>query len=131
MTERKRKPPVIPVAPSQNLIIVERIIIDSKLDKEQKKKNPKVVLSKDMIAKRNKEVLESTNDILSVWDQHPLVGVIVALNEKIEAAEDYRVGDKVGWKIGEGIGMLMVFNKKKYIALYPHDILFRYITNEV
>ena len=126
-----KKGPLIPIAPSFNLIVVEPIKVKSKLEKDQLKKDNKVVLTKDAISNRNRAILEESGDITSVWDEHPKQAVIVALSDKLKEETGYNVGDKVAWRIDEGVGTLMVFHKKRYIGLYQHDILFRYLTDEV
>jgi len=128
---RKQKPPLISIKPVPNIIIVERIKVDSKLDKEQKKKDPKVVIPKEQIAKLNQEALESTGDVLAVWEEHPLIGIIIAIGDNVAKEYNLVVGDKIGWRITEQSGQLIVFNKKKYIGLFGHEILFRYLTKEV
>ena len=125
-----KKPPLIPIQPGHNLIVVERIIIQSKLEKSQKEKAPNLQLTKEQIAKMNKEKLESTGDILAVWDAHPLQAVILAMSEKQSEETGFKIGDKVAFRLGENVGTLMVFKKKTYICLYPHDILFKYLTSE-
>jgi hypothetical protein len=131
MTIRKSKPPTISLRPSPNMVIIERLKVDSKLDKEQKKKDPKVILSKEMIAKRNQEALESSKDILSVWEEHPLIGIVVAVGDKISEEYDIIVGDKIGFRMTEQTGQIIVFNKKLYIGFFGHEILFRYLTEQV
>lgn len=126
-----KKPPQIPIAPITNMIVVERIKIESKLEKDQKKKDNKITLTRDQIAKRNQEVLDETKDVLKVWEEHPLVCVIVAIGENVQKETGFEVGDKVACRLGEGTGQMIIFNKKHYLGMFAHDVLFRYLTNEM
>ena len=125
-----RKPPLIPVQPGHNVIIVERINIQSKLEKSQKEKAPKLQLTKDQIAKMNIEKLQSSGDILSVWDEHPMQAVIVAINDKLSDETGLIVGDKIAFRLDENVGIAIVYKKKRYMSLYPHDYLIKYLTSE-
>ena len=125
-----RKPPLIPVQPGHNVIIVERINIQSKLEKSQKAKAPALQLTKDQISKMNIEKLQSSGDILTVWDEHPMQAVVVAISDDVSDQVGLKVGDKVAFRLDENVGIAIVFKKKRYMSLYPHDILFKYLTSE-
>jgi hypothetical protein len=126
-----KKPPQIPIAPMTNMIVVERIKVMSKLEKDQLKKDKKITLTKDQIAKRNQEVLDETKDVLKIWEEHPLVGIIVAIGDSVANETGYEVGQKVACRLGEGIGTMIIYNKKHYLGMFAHDVLFRYLTNEM
>lgn len=129
--KRKTNPPEIPIDPMTNMIIVERIEVQSKIEKRQREKNPDLILSKEQIAKMNQEAVQVTGNILDAWDEHPMQGVIVAIDEKVADINNLRVGDKVAWRVRSDVGEALIFNKKKYVGLYPHDLLCRYLTNKV
>jgi len=131
MEARKNKPPALPIRVMPNMIIIERLEIESKLEKSQKSKAPNLKLDKMQVAKMNKEKLESSGNILDVWDCHPLQGIVKAIDDNLSKTTDIVNGDKIAFRIDENVGTLMVFNKKKYIVIYQHDVLFRYLTNEV
>jgi len=120
---------LIPVQPTPNLIIVERIKIDSKLAKAQKEKLPKLQITKEQIAKMNKDKIESTGDILSVWDVHPLQAKVISIPDKLSKEINIVAGDRIAYRIDENIGIMAVYENKKYICLYAHDILFKYLTD--
>ena len=125
----KENKSLIPVQPVPNVIIVERITIDSKLAKTQKEKLPSLQISKDQIAKMNKEKLDESRDILSVWDTHPLQATVIAIPDKLSQELKLVAGDRIAYRIDEHVGIMIVFNNKKYICLYAHDILFKYLTD--
>ena len=120
---------LIPVQPTPNLIIAERIKIDSKLAKAQKEKLPNLQITKEQIAIMNKEKLESSGDILTVWDTHPLQAIIISIPDKLSKELGYVAGDRIAYRIDENIGIMAVYDNKKYICLYAHDILFKYLTD--
>lgn len=126
-----KKPPQIPIAPMTNMIVIERIKVMSKLEKNQLKKDNKIVLTKEQITQRNQEVLDQTKDVLKVWEEHPLVGIIVAIGDNVAKETGYEVGNKVACRLGEGIGTMIIYNKKHYLGMFAHDVLFRYLTNEM
>ena len=125
-----KKPPMIPVQPMQNIIIVDRINIDSKIVKDQKKKNPNVVLNKEVIANLEKEKIDK-GEFLSLYDEHPNQAIILAIDEQQAKTNNLKVGDKIAFRVYENSAMVILFNKKKYLGIYPHDILFKYLTKEV
>jgi hypothetical protein len=125
------KPGTIKVTPIKGLIIVDPLKILSNYEKDAKKKNPNVILTNEQIISYNKQIIEGTKDATKVWSEHPDQAIIVAIND--EEAESYqlRVGDHIGYNHSEHTGILLVYNKKRYIALRPGEIIFRYLTDEV
>lgn len=126
----KSNTPSIPVLPSVNVIVVERILIKSEVEKSMRSKAPNLIMSNADILKVNQDKFDSTKNVLDVWHEHPLQGIIVAISNKTADETGYSVGDHIAWRHDESIGMLIVFGKKKYIGLYPHDILLKYLTNK-
>jgi len=131
MTEKKLKPPKIPIAPMLNMIVIDQIKVVSKIEKKQKEKNPKVIMTDDTVKKMIDDTLESTHNILDVYDEHPYCGIIVAIGANVRNETGYDIGDKVAFKIAGSQPNILVFNKRKYLGVFAHDILFRYLTNEV
>jgi prephenate dehydratase len=123
------KPPQIPVRPLKGLIVVDVIIVLSNYEKDAEKK--KVKLTVDQIVAYNKGLIESTKDATQVWTEHPDQAVIVSITD--EDAENYklRVGDHIAYNHSEHTGFLLIFKKKRYMALRPQEIIFRYLTEEV
>jgi len=126
-----KKAPLIPIETMPNLIVAEALKIDSKIEKDHAKKNAKVKLSKEVLAKMIKDKIEEDGSLASVYDEHPRQAVIVAMTEKIGEDNNLKIGDKVAYRIDNNVGIPIIFHKKRYIGLYPHDILFRYLTSEV
>jgi co-chaperonin GroES (HSP10) len=126
----KKTENLLPIVPMPNFIVVERLVVESKLAKSQREKAPELHITQEQIAKMNKEKLDSTHNILDVWDEHPLQGRVVAINKKQSDELNLFVGDKVGFRIDESVGMMMVVNGKKYMCLYQHDVLFKYSSND-
>jgi len=120
---------LIPVQPTANIIIVERIKIDSKLAKAQKAKLPNLQITNEQIAKMNEEKIEATGDILSVWDTHPLQAKVISISDKLSKEINIIAGDRIAYRIDENVGIMAVYDNKKYICLYAHDILFKYLTD--
>jgi len=131
MTEKKPKPSQIPISPMLNMIVIEQLKVVSKIEKKQKEKNPKVILTDDNIKKMIDDTLETTHNILDVYDQHPYCGIIIAIGNNVRKETGYEIGDKIAFKIAGSQPNILVFKKKKYLGVFAHDILFRYLTNEV
>lgn len=127
MTEKKGS---LPVVPMNNYIMVERLQIKSKIEKAQDEKSAEVKLTKEQISKINKDKLEATGNVLDVWDVHPLQGRIVAIDTKQSKETGLNIGDRIAFRIDEAVGIMSVFNNKKYMCLYLHDILFKYTSEE-
>jgi hypothetical protein len=115
----------------KGLILVEPLMILSNYEKEAKKKNPNVQLTKEQIIAYNKQVIESSGNATKVWSEHPDQAVIVSMNDEDEENYDLRVGDKIAYNHSEHTGMIAIYNKKRYMALRPGEIIFRYLTEEV
>jgi len=126
----KEKKESLPIAPMNNYIIVERLQIKSRLEKAQDDKSTDVRLTKEQIGKINKEKLEATKNVLDVWDVHPLQGRIVAIHKKQSKETGLNIGDRIAFRIDEAVGIMSIFNNKKYMCLYLHDILFKYTSEE-
>jgi hypothetical protein len=131
MAERTIKPNSIKVVPMQGLILIDTIKTLTNYEKDQLKKNPKIVLTKEQITSYNKQRIESTNDATTVWSEHPDQGVIVALTEVDAKTYHLRVGDKIAFNHSEHTGVLFIYKKKRYIGLRPGEIISRYLTDEV
>lgn len=133
MTKRTEKigPPKIKTMPMKGLIVIDPIKILCNYEKESKKKNPTIVLTADQILSYNKQIIESTKDATKIWSEHPDQGVIVALTEEDAENYDLRVGDKIAYVHSEHTGMLVIYNKKRYLAVRPGEIMMRYLTDEV
>jgi len=131
MTEKKPRPPAIPISPMLNMIVIEQLKVVSKIEKKQLEKNPKVILTDESVKKMIDEVMTETHDILKVYDQHPYVGIIIALGENVRKETGYEIGDKVAFRLTENHGLIIIFNKRKYLGIFAHDVLFRYLTNDV
>jgi len=133
MSKRAEKigPPKIKVIPMKGLIIIEPIKTLCNYEKEAKKKNPSIVLTADQIVSYNKQIIESTKDATKIWSEHPDQGVIVSITDEEAENYDLRVGDKIAYVHSDHTGMLVIYNKKRYIALRPGEIMMRYLTTEV
>jgi len=114
-----------------NMIVIEQLKVVSKIEKKQLEKNPKVILTDESVKKMIDEVMTETHDILKVYDQHPYVGIIIALGENVRKETGYDIGDKVAFRLTENHGLIIIFNKRKYLGIFAHDVLFRYLTNDV
>ena len=62
-----------------------------------------------------------------IWDDHPLQGRIGAISDKQSKELGLSVGDIVAFRIDENVGIMSVYKGKKYMCLYQHDILFKYL----
>jgi hypothetical protein len=133
MTKRTEKigPPKIKVTPIKGLIVVDPIRVLSNYEKDTKKKNPNVVLTPEQIVSYNKQIIESTKDATRVWSEHPEQAIILAITDEDAENYDLRVGDKIAYVHSEHTGMLFMYNKKRYLALRPGEIMIRYLTDEV
>lgn len=125
------KPNSIKVMPMKGLIVIDPIKVLSYYEKDAKKKDPKIVLTKEQIISYNKSVIESSGDATRVWSEHPDQGVVVALNKEDAETYDLRVGDKIAYNHSDHTGMIMIYSKKRYLVLRPGEILHRYMTEEV
>lgn len=132
-TKRTEKvgPPKIKVEPIKGLIIIDPIKVLSNYEKESAKKNPNVILTTEQIVSYNKSIIESSKDATKVWSEHPDQGYIVAITEEEAETYNLRNGDHIAYNHSEHTGMLIMYNKKRYLALRPGEILFRYLTDEV
>jgi hypothetical protein len=125
------KPNSIKVTPMKGLIVIEPLKILSNYEKEKLKKEPNVILTKDQIVSYNKAIIESSGDATKVWSEHPDQGIIVALSKEDAEIYELRVGDHIAYNHSEHTGILVIYNKKRYIALRPGEIIMRYLTDEV
>ena len=125
------KPNSIKTVPMKGLIIMDPIKVLSNYEKESKKKDPKIILTNEQIIQYNKQVIEGTKDALKVWSEHPDQGIIVALNKEDAETYDLHVGDHIMYNHSEHTGMIVIYNKRRYIALRPGEIIQRYLTEEV
>ena len=136
MTEKpKRTEPIktasIKIAPQPGVVIVELLNIESKVEKDLKKKSPDLVVSQETIKARAKQIIESTGNILEVYDQHPDQAIIIAIPYELAQEKELRVGDRVAYHRTEHSLRPIIYKKKKYFAIFPSEILFRYLTDEV
>ena len=132
MSEKRTEkigPPLIKVVPMKGLIIVDPLKILSNYEKDSKKKN--VILTTEQIISYNKSIIDSTRDATKVWSEHPDQAVIVAINYDEADNYDLRVGDHIAYNHSEHTGILVMYNKKRYLALRPSEIIHRYLTSEV
>jgi prephenate dehydratase len=125
------KPNSIKVMPSKGLIVIDTIKTLTNYEKDAKKKDPKILLSKEQITSYNKSIIESTGDATKVWSEHPDQGIIVAIHKEDAEAYELRVGDHIAYNHSEHTGILVMYNKKRYVALRPSEIIMRYLTDEV
>jgi len=125
------KPNSIKTVPMKGLIVIDPIKTLSNYEKEAKKKDPKIMLTKEQIMSYNKSIIESTQDATKVWSEHPDQGIIVALAKDDAETYELRVGDHIAYNNSEHTGILVMYNKKRYIALRPGEIIMRYLTDEV
>ena len=125
------KPNSIKIMPLKGLIVIDPVKVLTNYEKEAKKKDPKIILSKEQITSYNKSVIESTQDATKVWSEHPDQGIVVALNKEDAETYELRVGDHIAYNHSEHTGILVMYNKKRYIALRPGEIIMRYLTEEV
>ena len=123
------KPPKIPIRPLKGLIVVDTLKILSNYEKDAEKK--RLILTVDQIVAYNKGLIESTKDATKVWTEHPDQAVIVSITDEDAENYDLRVGDKIAYNHSEHTGFLIIYNKKRYMALRPQEIIFRYLTEEV
>lgn len=136
MTEKqKRTEPIkvssLKISPQPGVIIIDVLKIVSKIEKDLKKKSPDLIISDDAIKSRMNQVIESSGNVLDVWDEHPDQAIIVALPYDIALERELRVGDKIAFHRTEHTLRPIVYKKKKYYAIFPSEILFRYLTEEV
>jgi hypothetical protein len=125
------KPNSIKVTPMKGLVVIEPLKILSNYEKEAKKKNPNVILTNEQILSYNKQIIEGSKDATKVWSEHPDQGIIVALSKEDAETYDLRVNDQIAYNHSEHTGILVMYNKKRYIALRPGEIIMRYLTDEV
>lgn len=136
MTDKpKRSEPIknstIKVDPMPGVVIVELLNIESKVAKDLKKKSPDLLISEDAIKQRMKQIIDTTGDILQVWDQHPDQAVIIAIPTAVAEEKELRVNDRIAFHRTEHALRPIIYHKKRYYAIYPSEILFRYLTDEV
>ena len=123
------KPPSVKIRPLKGLIIVETLRVLSIYEQNMAKKNVKLTM--EQIVEYNKQIITSTKDVLKVWTEHPDQAVILAMTEEDQENYDLRVGDHVAYNHSEHTGFLVVYNKRRLMALRPGEIIFRYLTEEV
>jgi len=133
--KQKRSEPIktssLKIAAQPGVIIIDVLKIESKVEKDLKKKNPNLLISEESIKARMKQIIESTGNVTEVWDEHPDQAIIVALPYDIADERELRVGDKIAFHKTEHTLRPIVYKKKKYYAIFPSEILFRYLTEEV
>lgn len=133
--KQKRSEPIkissLKIAAQPGVIIIDVLKIESKVEKDLKKKNPDLLISEESIKARMKQIIESTGNVTEVWDEHPDQAIIVALPYDIAEERELRVGDKIAFHRTEHTLRPIVYKKKKYYAIFPSEILFRYLTEEV
>jgi len=133
--KQKRSEPIktssLKIAAQPGVIIIDVLNIESKVEKDLKKKNPDLLISEESIKARMKQIIESTGNVTEVWDEHPDQAIIVALSYDIAEDRELRVGDKIAYHRTEHSLRPIVYKKKKYYAIFPSEILFRYLTEEV
>ncbi len=133
--KQKRSEPIktssLKIAAQPGVIIIDVLKIESKVEKDLKKKNPNLLISEESIKARIKQIIESTGNVTEVWDEHPDQAIIVALPYDIADERELRVGDKIAFHRTEHTLRPIVYKKKKYYAIFPSEILFRYLTEEV
>jgi hypothetical protein len=116
----------IKVMPMKGLIIIEPLMILSIYEEQSKSKN--IILTDSQIIEYNKHILETQKDATKVWSQHPYQGIVVALTEDDAKTYQLRVNDRIGYVYSDHTGILIIYNKKRYIALRPGEIICRYLT---
>lgn len=132
--KQKRSEPIktslLKIAPQPGVIIIDVLKIVSKTENDLKKKSPELIISDDAIKSRMKQVIESSGNVLDVWDEHPDQAIIVALPYDIALERELRVGDKIAYHRTEHSLRPIVYNKRRYYAIFPSEILFRYLTDQ-
>ena len=136
MTEKlKRTEPIkvssLKLTPMPGVVIVELLTIESKVEKDLKKKSPDLIVSSESVKARAKQIIETTGNILEVYDQHPDQAIIIAIPYDLAQEKELRVGDRVAYHRTEHSLRPIIYKKKKYFAIFPSEILFRYLTDEV
>jgi len=124
------KPSTLKIYPQPGNVIVDMLTIESKVEKDLKKKNPELIIDKEQVKARMEQVIKSTGTVTAVWEEHPDQAIIVALPYDMALERDLRVGDRVAIHRTEYTGRLIVYKKKKYYSIMPQEILFRYLTDE-
>jgi len=124
------KPSMLKIDPQAGNIIVDILTIESKVEKELKKKNPELIIDKEQVKARMEQVIKSTGTVTAVWEEHPDQAIIVALPYDMALERDLRVGDRVAIHRTEHTGKILVYKKKRYYSIMPQEILFRYLTDE-
>jgi hypothetical protein len=132
--KQKRSEPIktslLKIAPQPGVIVIDVLSIQSKVERDLKKKSPELIISDDAIKSRMKQVIESSGNVLDVWDEHPDQAIIVALPYDIALERELRVGDKIAYHRTEHSLRPIVYNKRRYYAIFPSEILFRYLTDQ-
>jgi hypothetical protein len=132
--KQKRSEPIktslLKIAPQPGVIVIDVLSIQSKVERDLKKKSPELIISDDAIKSRMKQVIESSGNVLDVWDEHPDQAIIVALPYDIALERELRVGDKIAYQRTEYSLRPIVYNKRRYYAIFPSEILFRYLTDQ-
>ena len=136
MTEKlKRTEPIkvssLKLTPMPGVVIVELLSIESKVEKDLKKKSPDLIVSAESVKARAKQIIETTGNILEVYDQHPDQAIIIAIPYDLAQEKELRIGDRVAYHRTEHSLRPIIYKKKKYFAIFPSEILFRYLTDEV
>lgn len=132
--KQKRSEPIktslLKIAPQPGVVVIDVLSIQSKVERDLKKKSPELIISDDAIKSRMKQVIESSGNVLDVWDEHPDQAIIVALPYDIALERELRVGDKIAYQRTEYSLRPIVYNKRRYYAIFPSEILFRYLTDQ-
>lgn len=125
---------VFPFKPIGDIIIIDKIVIKSQMDKTAEKAN---LIMSPGIAPKNIQDIErkkmqeasSYNDLRdnfeSMWDKHPNQGVVMAIGPGRETPDGLvsvtvKPGDKVYFRGSTGEPVLI--NKKMYIVIREYDI---------
>lgn len=132
--KQKRSEPIktssLKIAPQPGVIVIDVLSIQSKVERDLKKKNPNLLVSDESIKARMNQIIETTGNVTEVWDEHPDQAIIVALPYDIAEERELRVGDKIAYHRTEHSLRPIVYNKRRYFAIFPSEILFRYLTDQ-
>jgi hypothetical protein len=124
------KPSTLKIDPQPGNVIVEMLTIKSKIEKDLIKKSPDLIVDKEQVKARMEQVIKSTGNVTTVWEEHPDQAIIVVIPYDLALERDLRVGDRIAIHRTEYTGRLIVYKKKKYYSIMPQEILFRYLTDE-
>lgn len=131
-----KNPFVFPITPVSDWIIIEKIEVKSRKQKQAEKSKiilpdiqhtPKNIME---IEKKRAEALYHYGDddivLLNSWDDHPNQGIVMAvgkgryIEDEVKIPVEVKKGDHVYYR--GGAGEYVILNKKVYWAIKEYDI---------